>query len=223
VLFFVHGGAWKSGDKKIYGPLGQLFARRGIGTVIINYRLSPKVKHPAHVEDVARAFAWTVRNVPRYGGRADQVFACGHSAGGHLVALLATDATYLKVHKLGLDSIKGVLALSGVYLIIPGAARSAFGADAEVCRNASPLCHVGEKRPPFLLLYADRDYPTLGWMAERMAAALRKRRCEAETLEVKGRTHVSLIIGVAKDDPTARTMLDFIGRHTGPKAGEVKK
>src|SRR5690242_5472635 len=44
VLFFVHGGYWRSGNKNLYAPLGRVFARNGIGTVIINYRLSPQVK-----------------------------------------------------------------------------------------------------------------------------------------------------------------------------------
>src|SRR5262245_28514392 len=69
VLFFVHGGAWRSGNKNLYAPLGRMFARNGVGTVIINYRLSPQVKHPAHIQDVARAFGWTHRNIGKYGGR----------------------------------------------------------------------------------------------------------------------------------------------------------
>ena len=61
VVLFVHGGSWKSGNKNLYAPLGQSLAADGIGCVICNYRLSPAVQHPAHVEDVAKAFAWTVR------------------------------------------------------------------------------------------------------------------------------------------------------------------
>src|SRR5687767_3512806 len=52
VLFFVHGGAWRQGDKNflgMYATLGQYWARQGIATVIINYRLSPAHKHPAHI------------------------------------------------------------------------------------------------------------------------------------------------------------------------------
>src|SRR5258708_1190656 len=96
VLFFVHGGTWKSGDRKIYVKLGEGFASQGIGCVIISYRLSPKVQHPAHIQDVAKAFAWTCDNIAKRGGRADQIFVCGHSAGGHLVSLLATDESYRK-------------------------------------------------------------------------------------------------------------------------------
>src|SRR5438067_2294542 len=86
VLFFVHGGSWRSGDRGLYGKVASIFARNGVGMVVPSYRLSPKVKHPAHVEDVARAFAWTCKNIGSHGGRADQIFLCGHSAGGHLVS-----------------------------------------------------------------------------------------------------------------------------------------
>src|SRR5439155_1728006 len=63
VLFFVHGGAWHSGDKNywfnVYGNVGRTLAKHGVGAVVINYRLTPEVKHPAHVQDVAKATSCT--------------------------------------------------------------------------------------------------------------------------------------------------------------------
>src|SRR5438552_17604452 len=53
VLFFVHGGSWRSGDRGLYGKVASIFARNGVGMVVPSYRLSPKVKHPAHGKDVA--------------------------------------------------------------------------------------------------------------------------------------------------------------------------
>jgi dipeptidyl aminopeptidase/acylaminoacyl peptidase len=215
VLFFVHGGTWKSGDKRLYGPLGHVFARNGVGVVVTNYRLSPKVKHPAHIEDVARAFAWTCANMGKHGGRVGEIFCCGHSAGGHLVALLATDESYLKAEKLSFSNIKGVIPLSGVFTIIPGLFSSQFGNDAEVCRKASPLNHVTEKHAPFLLIYADKDFLFLDRMAEQMCAALKKCQCEANTLKVKDRDHISIIVQVQKEeDLTTQAILDFIGRYS---------
>jgi len=120
VVMFVHGGAWMHGDKNffgVYSALGKMFARNGTGAVIINYRLSPGVKHPEHIKDVARAFAWTQKNIEKYGGRADEIFISGHSAGGHLVALLASDETYLNAEGLTFKNIKGVMPLSGVYAL----------------------------------------------------------------------------------------------------------
>jgi acetyl esterase/lipase len=122
VVFLVHGGAWMMGDKNFFGTysaVGKCFAEQGVGAVLPNYRLSPGVKHPEHVKDVARAFAWTVKNIEHYGGRPDEVVLCGHSAGAHLVSLLATDETYLKAEGVDPSSIKGVMAVSGVYRILP--------------------------------------------------------------------------------------------------------
>jgi len=85
VVFFVHGGAWRHGDKSwlgVYSTLGLAWARHGVGTVVINYRLSPAVTHPEHIKDVARAFAWVHKNIRQYGGRPDEIFVTGHSAGG---------------------------------------------------------------------------------------------------------------------------------------------
>src|SRR5262245_12677282 len=91
VLLMVHGGAWIKGDKNhlgVYNLLGRSFARHGVGMVSPNYRLSPDVQHPEHVRDVARAFAWVHKDIGKRGGSTSEVFVAGHSAGGHLVALL---------------------------------------------------------------------------------------------------------------------------------------
>jgi acetyl esterase/lipase len=124
VVLLVHGGAWVMGDNRscgLYSSVGEFLARRGIGAVLPNYRLSPGVRHPEHIRDVARAFAWTHAHIAAYGGRTDQLFLAGHSAGGHLVALLATDDSYLKAEGLAPSDVKGVITLSGLYHI-PAAA-----------------------------------------------------------------------------------------------------
>jgi dipeptidyl aminopeptidase/acylaminoacyl peptidase len=99
-----------------------------------------------------------------------------------------------------------------------------FGSDAEECRKASPLTHVKGKKPPFLLVHADNDYPTLAFFTRQMGSALRRQKTEATTLEIKGRTHVSLIVRVAnEDDPTTQAMLAFIARHAGLKLMPKRK
>jgi acetyl esterase/lipase len=219
VLFFVHGGTWKSGDRKQYDRLGNLYAARGLGTVVISYRLTPKVQHPAHIQDVARAFAWTCANIGKYGGKADQLFCCGHSAGGHLVSLLATDESYLKAEKRSFSDIKGVISISGVYTILPaGALAKAFGSDAEVCKKASPINNVSSKHPPFLILYGDADFPTLDWMAESMGKALEKAKCEVSTQKMTKRTHYTIMYNMLEaEDPTRQALLDFVNKHTEKK------
>jgi acetyl esterase/lipase len=261
VVIFVHGGGWIIGDKCLFGlyrAFGRFLARQGIVAVLPNYRLSPAVEHPEHVKDVARAFAWTRRHVKDYGGDPDQIFLCGHSAGGHLVSLLATNEAYLNDEALGLKAedraaLRGVISVCGVYLIPTGdefaslvadmaagllsngkrpwALRLAvgmavrdvkkfnpfplvFGRDPKVCEEASPVKHVRKGLPPFLLVNAQLDLPTLPEMTKEFAEALKKEGNEVETLTVKHRDH-NLILFLARspNDPLAKAMLNFIDKH----------
>ncbi len=263
VVMLVHGGVWMGGDNRccgLYASVGQFLASQGIGVVLPNYRLSPGVKHPEHVRDVARAFAWTQRNIARYGGRPDQLFVAGHSAGGHLAALLAVDETYLRAEGLRPADIRGVIAVSGVYRVpagplavhlggagplcfrldelaplrgeggwgwtrrlgLPGLPLRvdvfgpAFGDDPQARRAASPIEHVRPGLPPFLILHAEHDLPTLAGMAEEFHQALAGQGCTADIIQVPGRNHNSILFSaIDRGDPLARAVLAFIHRHAG--------
>jgi acetyl esterase/lipase len=114
-----------AGDKNFFGMyrgVGRCLAKNGFVAVLINYRLSPAVRHPEHARDVARAFAWTCRNIDRYGGDPRRIVLAGHSAGAHLIALVATDESFLKDPALKLSDrdragLRGVVGVSGVYRI----------------------------------------------------------------------------------------------------------
>lgn len=215
VLMFVHGGTWKAGHRNLYVAVGEEFAKLGIGVVIPNYRLSPAVKHPAHVEDVAKAFAWAKANVGKHGGDPKRITLFGHSAGGHLVSLLALDPTYLKAEQLSPADIRGVVSVSGVYVILPGVPQfePCFGTDAKACRQASPLTHVTGKHPPFLLAYGDKDFPGLDKMAVEMAAALKRCDCEHTLLKCADRTHYTIMLeAIQPADPLHRAIRDFARR-----------
>ena len=173
-LFFIHGGGWTGGSRSGFARIGRTFARNGVAFVSAGYRLSPRVKHPAHVQDVARGFAWTVAHIGQYGGDAGQIFVSGHSAGGHLAALLATDDDYLKAEKLSLSNIKGAIPVSGVF-VVSTRQKNVFGEDAEVAKKASPQNHVREGLPPFLILYADGDLPGCDRKPSEMFCAALKR------------------------------------------------
>jgi acetyl esterase/lipase len=217
IVMFVHGGAWVFGDKDFWGvheAIGRMFARHGIGAAVISYRLSPAVQHPEHVKDVARAFAWLHENVKNYGGRPDELFVCGHSAGGHLVSLLATDDTYLKAEGLSLADIKGVMPISGVYLIPDKWVTDVFGKDPETRKKASPINDVHAGCPPFCVVYGDDDFPTCGATSERFCEALKAEKVAAESLEIKKRNHIDIITGCGKDDdPCAKALVDFVMKH----------
>jgi acetyl esterase/lipase len=220
VVFFVHGGAWRHGDKSgflgVYGRLASSLARRGLGVVVTNYRLSPGVVHPEHIKDVARAFAWTSRNIGKYGGKADAIFVSGHSAGGHLVALLATDESFLKAQGLTLKAIRGAIPLSGVYRIAEmGHMYDAmFGTDVKIRRDASPVCHAGSECPPFLVIFADSDLTMCSRESvEEFCTALREHHAKADNMEIKDRNHASLLLkATSETDPVNQAIRDFVAK-----------
>jgi acetyl esterase/lipase len=130
VVVLVHGGAWVMGDNRccgLYSSVGHFLASQGYGVVLPNYRLAPAAPHPAQVQDVAAAVAWTCRHIAEYGGDPRRIYLLGHSAGGHLVSLLATDEAYLKAEGLTAADLKGVIAVSGIYRIPPGEVAGTLG------------------------------------------------------------------------------------------------
>ena len=97
------------GDKRHTKPHGLFYASHGMVFIAVNYRLSPDIQHPAHIEDCAAAVAWVFEHLHHLGGDAKQIFLSGHSAGAHLAALLATDPSYLHPYRLTLGTITGVI------------------------------------------------------------------------------------------------------------------
>ena len=214
VLFFVHGGAWKSGDRKQYPFFGNRFAKAGYTVVVPSYRLSPKHKYPAHIEDVADAFAWTVKNIAAQGGDPSRIIIAGHSAGGHLVALLAANPELLARRGLSAKNIRGVLALSGVYdltTIEAGSSSPTFGSDPEVLRAASAGKFVRSDLPPFLVTYCEWDYATLPQQAVTFYEGLRAAGASAKLVYVPGENHISEMLSIPKPaDASAKAMLEFM-------------
>jgi acetyl esterase/lipase len=212
VLFFVHGGAWKSGDRSNYVPLGNRYALGGLVTVVPSYRLAPKHPHPAQIKDVAAAFAWTVRHIAEHGGDTNRIYVAGHSAGGHLVALLSLDADYLAKYQLSPKAIRGVLAWSGVYNLTTGESQeSVFGKDLQKRRAASPLFYVKAGAPPFVVTYCQWDYFSLPGQAREFYHALRQAGVEAELVYVPRESHISEMLKVTRaTDPTVTAALKFM-------------
>ena len=140
VIFSIHGGALEAGDRREERFVGQRFAGVGYVAVVISYRLSPDVSHPAHIQDVAAAFAWVTRNIARHGGDPSRILVIGHSAGAYLAMLLAADPRWLAAHKLSSKAIAGVAPVSGFYWVDrEGVAYVCFG---NVC--SEPVEHPDE-------------------------------------------------------------------------------
>jgi acetyl esterase/lipase len=211
VFFFIHGGAWTTGDRAQYPPLGNRYASEGIATVIPSYRLSPKNKFPAQIEDVAAAFAWTVRHISEYGGDTNRIYVGGHSAGGHLAALLLMNPKWLVAAGVSPEAIKGTICLSGVFDLSEGK-ENVFGTDPQLRRDASPLFQVHKIDSPFLITYCEWDYLSLPEQAKQFYDALQKAGIASELKFIPKESHISEMLSVTEqNDPVVRSVHAFIG------------
>jgi arylformamidase len=115
VMIFIHGGYWRSLDKADQSFLAPPFTQQGNCVVIPNYSLCPAVTVSDIVLQLVKAVAWVYKNISQYGGDPQRIIVAGHSAGGHLVAMLLSclwpqvDATLQK------DIVKNALSISGLF------------------------------------------------------------------------------------------------------------
>ena len=97
VIVSVHGGGWVYGDKELYQYYCMSLAQQGFAVVNYTYRLAPKYKFPAPLEDANAVFSWVLDQAGTYGFDTEHVFAVGDSAGAHILGLYScacTDPNY---------------------------------------------------------------------------------------------------------------------------------
>ena len=108
IVIFIHGGEWTKGDKAAVSFKPKFLNENGIVFISTNYRLSPAVKHPAHVSDVAAAVRWVRDHAKEFGGDPNKIVLMGHSPGCHLATLAALDPRHLAREKLEPKDLCGV-------------------------------------------------------------------------------------------------------------------
>ena len=118
-LIYIHGGYWQLSDKNDTTYIAPAFLSSGISFITINYSLAPIATMGQIVEECRSAVRWIYQNASEFGIDSKKLFLAGHSAGGHLTAMML--ATDWKKYDPGMPKvpINGACALSGIYDLEP--------------------------------------------------------------------------------------------------------
>lgn len=178
VLIFIHGGSWNKGRKEIYDFMGSRLARRGVVTVIIDYPLAPDYLVPAMEKASARSVQWVQENIADYGGDPNEIYVSGHSAGGHLAALVAIKEGPWQ--ELGIQNpLKGAIlndpaGLDWYWFLTERKEKynaednyDAFTDKPEVWKEYSPIYFLDGKEIPLLVMEGEKTYPGIRLTVER--------------------------------------------------------
>lgn len=214
VVLFFYGGSWRNGERGEYAFVGRALAAKGILTIIPDYRKFPSGRFPIFEQDAAAAAHWTFTHAAQFGGDPCRVFVAGHSAGAHIAALLATDASYLKAWHLQPRDFAGAIGIAGPYDFLPltdPKLIEVFGPEKD-WPLSQPIRFVGGDEPPFLLLQGSADRVVEPRNATALAGALTAVG-EAVTLRAyAGIGHFRIVAGMRYPAlaPTLGDVTDFV-------------
>jgi acetyl esterase/lipase len=210
VFVFIHGGRWNSGKKSQYKFLGRRMASKGVVTVVPDYRLSPVAEYRGATTDVAMALTWTKEHISDFGGDANRIFIAGHSAGGHLAALVSLDHSYF-------DSLKTSNPLSGTILIDAFGLDmysflsnesfkkhrtyyAMFGQNPEIWKDGSPLYHLDGATKPFLMFVGTKTYPVIYESNREFFEALKKHQPHLRPIIEMKKKHIPMMLQFYNSD-----------------------
>jgi arylformamidase len=210
----VHGGFWCLRTSKEFGFVARGPVSRGVATVVTNYDLCPRVTIDEIVRQIRAAVAWAHKNAASFGGDPGRIHVAGHSAGGHLVAmLLATD--WEGEYGLPGNVIKGATAISGLYDLAPFPytflqPKLQLGYD-QIFRN-SPILNIPDSSAPVLVAYGDNETDEFKRQAEEFLDAWQANGLEVERLILQDKNHYEVIDGfLDAESPLCSAILGQMG------------
>jgi acetyl esterase/lipase len=210
LVAFIHGGAFRAGDKRTGWPMiARLVTSGEYAGASIGYRLSGEVTWPAQIHDCKAAIRWLRANAKKYNIDPDRIGVIGTSAGGHLVAMLGTSGNVAELEgTLGehretssraacvVDEFgpTDFLALYGGHNMSPDNPEAQLiggplGGKPDAARSASPIIFVSADDPPILVIHGTMDPAVAFNQSERFAAALKKAGVDVTFVRVEGAGH----------------------------------
>jgi arylformamidase len=194
-LVFIHGGYWQSLDKAMFRFIANGFHSYGVTTVLLTYPLAPEASIDQIVSSCRSAMNWLHKNVSTFNGDPDQLYIAGHSAGGHLAAMLmATDWKGIN-HNLPANLIKGTCVLSGLFNLVPihlSYLNEVLKMDLETSVRNSPVTLRPINPCPLIVAVGGAETAEFKDQSRELAAAWKDNGIDVELLQLDQLNHFSI-------------------------------
>ena len=213
VFIFIHGGYWRilSAGEFNFTALGP--AEADVTVVVANYSLCPDVTITEIVRQMRALVVWVYHNIGEYNGDRNNIFVCGHSAGGHLAAMCAlTD--WKRQYGLPDDIIRGAIPISGLFNLEP-IRRTFLQADLNISERevetASPQRLTRHCRVPLLVSYGGDETSEFVRQSDEFLTGWKNAGNQGKFLPQMGRNHFNAITDLAdRDSPLCAAIFSFM-------------
>ncbi len=197
LLIYIHGGYWQAGDKSQYGFISEGPRASGFNVAILNYDLCPQVNFEDIPKQLTQALIHLFSQAEELGFDQEQIILSGHSAGGHLTALLLAADFSQHGSQLPASLFKAGISISGVFdliPLIPTSINTALGLDENRARSLSPIHMQPASTAPLLAAVGGDESEEFLRQSEAMSAAWNHNgRMQGQYLEIADCNHFTIV------------------------------
>lgn len=213
LLVFIHGGYWRSLDKFDFSWIAPPFLDAGIAVALTNYGLAPRLSVDAIVGQQLKALAWLYRRADELGFDPRRIVVAGHSAGGHLTAMMMAALWPILDPQLPPDLVKGGVAISGLFDLEPLVPLPFINTDLRLdvatARKVSPARLPPAGSAPLITAVGGRESGEFKRQSEVIRAAWP--RNAREHVEIDGTDHLTVCDALADSaSPLFRAARDLV-------------
>jgi acetyl esterase/lipase len=218
VVVYFYGGDWTTGKRQWYRWVGEALATQGIVAMIPDYRHWPAVRMDGFLHDGAEAVRWAHDHAAVFGGDPSRLFVMGHSAGGHIAAMLAVDKQWLGTVGMKPRDLAGFIGVAGAYDFLPldePQYVGMFGTTPEEQSRSQPINFVDGDEPPALLLQGEEDTEVFPSEAISMEGRYRQMGEPVELKLYAGLGHEGVVFALGplhRKAPVMRDVAAFVLR-----------